>query len=99
MRKKRIIPTLPVTFLNDPINKSKYQRILYESVIEGIEQSLNNNKKKFVMARVKDGKHVIDVEIQEDTFKTNLETVLNFYEQQEEYEVCSRALELLNQIK
>lgn len=99
MRKRRNIPTLPVDFFNNPTDKSKYQRILYKSIIEGVEQSLTNNKKKFVMARVNDGKNITDVEILEESFKTNLETVLNFYECHEEYEMCSKALELLNQVK
>jgi ferric iron reductase protein FhuF len=99
MRKKRIIPTLPVDFFKNPTDKNKYQKILYKSIIEGVEQSLSSNKKKFVMARVDDGKNITDVEILEESFKSNLETVLSFYEQQEEYELCSKTLELLNQIK
>ena len=50
------------------------------------------------MARVEDGKSVKDVEILRESFKTNLETVLNYYEQQEEYELCSRTLNLINQV-
>ena len=50
------------------------------------------------MARVEDGKSVKDIEILKDAFKTNLETVLNYYEQQEEYELCSRTLNLINQV-
>jgi hypothetical protein len=98
MRKRRNIPTLPVDFFENPTDKNKYQRILYKSIIEGVEQSLSSNKKKFIMARISDGKNVTDVEILEDSFKSNLETVLNFYEQNEEYELCSKTLELLNQI-
>lgn len=98
MRKRRNIPTIPVDFYQDAGRKAQYQKILYKSIIEGVEQSLNKNKDKFVMARVEDGKSVKDIEILKDAFKTNLETVLNYYEQQEEYELCSRTLNLINQI-
>jgi len=50
------------------------------------------------MARVDDGKNVRDVEILKESFKSNLETVLDFYEQTEEYELCSKTLKLINQV-
>jgi hypothetical protein len=98
MRKRRIIPTLPVDFFEDTENKVKYQKMLYSSIIEGVEQSLHNGKQSFIMARVDDGKNVRDVEILKDSFKSNLETVLDFYEQVEEYEKCSKTLDLINKI-
>ena len=98
MRKRRNIPTIPADFYQDAGRKAQYQKILYRSIIEGVEQSLNKNKNKFVMARVEDGKSVKDVEILREAFKTNLETVLNYYEQEEEYELCSRTLNLINQV-
>lgn len=66
--------------------------------MEGVEQSLDKNKDKFVMARVNDGNKLRDVEILKDAFKSNLETVLEFYEQHEEYELCSKTLNLINQV-
>ena len=98
MRKRRNIPTIPVDFYQDAGRKAQYQKILYKSIIEGVEQSLNKNKDKFVMARVEDGKSIKDIEILKDSFKINLETVLNYYEQEEEYELCSRTLNLINQV-
>ena len=99
MRKRRIIPTLPVDFFNDITNKVKYQKILYSSILDGVEQTLENGKPSFVMARVNDGRNIKDVSILKESFKTNLETVLDFYEQVEEYEKCSRTVKLINQIK
>ena len=98
MRKRRNIPTIPADFYQDADRKVQYQKMLYKSIVEGVEQSLNKNKDKFVMARVEDGKSVKDVEILREAFKTNLETVLNYYEQEEEYELCSRTLNLINQV-
>lgn len=98
MRKRRTIPTLPADFFSDVTNKVKYQKMLYASILDGVEQSLQNGKPSFVMARVEDGKNVKDVSILKESFKSNLETCLNFYEQQEEYELCSKTLELINQI-
>jgi len=98
MRKRRIIPTIPANFFEDAENKVKYQKILYGSIIDGIEQSLANGKSDFIMARVNDGKNLKDVSVLKESFKTNLETVLDFYEQQEEYELCSKTLELLNKV-
>ena len=98
MRKRRTIPTLPADFFSDVTNKVKYQKMLYASILDGVEQSLQNGKPSFVMARVEDGKNVKDVSILKESFKSNLETCLNFYEQQEEYELCSKTLELINQV-
>ena len=98
MRKRRNIPTVPCDFYEDTENKDKYQRILYGSILDGVEQSLKSNKNKFVMARVNDGRNLRDIEILEDSFKSNLETVLDYYEQNEEYELCSKTLHLINQI-
>ena len=99
MRKRRIIPTLPVNFFEDTDNKAKYQKMLYLSILDGVEQTLQNGKRSFVMARVSDGRNIKDVSILKESFKTNLETVLDFYEQTEEYEMCSKTLNLINQIK
>ena len=99
MRKRRNIPTLPIDFFSDFDNKVNYQKILYSSILDGVEQTLKNGKLSFVMARVDDGKNVKDVSILKESFKTNLETVLDFYEQNEEYELCSKTLNLINQIK
>ena len=99
MRKRRIIPTLPVDFFEDTANKVKYQKMLYSSILDGVEQTIHNGKPSFIMARVNDGRNLKDVEILKDSFKSNLETVLNFYEQNEEYELCSKTLELINKVK
>jgi hypothetical protein len=98
MRKRRTIPTLPADFFGDKINKVKYQKLLYASILDGVEQTLKNGKPSFVMARVEDGKSVRDISILKESFKSNLETVLDFYEQNEEYELCSKTLNLLNKI-
>lgn len=98
MRKRRSIPTLPVNFFEDIENKTKYQKILYRSIVDGVEQTLENGKPSFIMARVEDGKNVKDVSILRESFKSNLETVLDFYERNEEYELCSKTLNLINKI-
>ena len=98
MRKRRTIPTLPADFFSDVTNKVKYQKMLYASILDGVEQSLQNGKPSFVMARVEDGKNIKDVSILKESFKSNLKTCLDFYEQQEEYELCSKTLELINQV-
>ena len=50
------------------------------------------------MARVTDGNHLKDIEIVKDSFEVNLHVILNYYEENEEYEKCSHTLKLLNQI-
>ena len=98
MRKRRNIPTLPADFFNDAANKIKYQKMLYASILDGVEQTLANGKPSFIMARVDDGRDIKDVSILKESFKTNLETCLDFYEQNEEYELCSKTLKLIKQI-
>ena len=99
MRKRRIIPTLPADFFEDPANKVKYQKMLYSSILEGVEQTIHNGKPSFIMARVNDGRNVRDISILKNSFKSNLKTCLDFYEQVEEYELCSRTVKLINQVK
>ena len=41
MRKRRIIPTVPADFFEDTANKVKYQKMLYSSILDGVEQTLN----------------------------------------------------------
>lgn len=98
MKKRRTIPTLPSNFFEDTTNKKQYQKILYASILDGVEQTLANGKPSFIMARVDDGRNVKDVSILKESFKSNLETCLDFYEQTEEYELCSKTLNLINKI-
>ena len=98
MKKRRNIPTLPIDFYDDGKQKEKYRGILYNSILEGVEQSLQKNKDKFIMARVDDGEYLKDIEILKDSFKANLDVVLSYYEEIEEYEKCSHTLDLINQI-
>ena len=60
--------------------------------------TLENGKPSFIMMRVDDGRSVKDVSVLKDSFKSNLETCLDFYEQVEEYEMCSKILNLIKQI-
>ena len=62
-------------------------------------QTIHNGKPSFIMARVNDGRNVRDISILKDSFKSNLKTCLDFYEQVEEYELCSRTVKLINQVK
>ena len=98
MKKRRNIPTLPINFYEDGTQKEKYRGILYNSILEGVEQSLQKNKDKFIMARVDDGEYLKDIEILKDSFKSNLNVVLSYYEEIEEYEKCSHTLILINKI-
>ena len=54
---------MPINFYEDGIQKEKYRGILYDSILEGVEQSLQKNKDKFIMARVDDGEYLKDIEI------------------------------------
>ena len=73
MRKRRIIPTLPVNFFEDTDNKTKYQKMLYSSILDGVEQTLENGKPSFIMMRVDDGRNLKDVSVLKESFKSNLE--------------------------
>ena len=69
MRKRRIIPTLPVNFFEDTDNKTKYQKMLYSSILDGVEQTLKNGKPSFIMMRVDDGRSIKDVSVLKESFK------------------------------
>ena len=98
MKKRRNIPTIPFDFYSEGPHKEKYKKILYSSIVKGVEQSLYKNKEKFIMARVEDGGQLKDIEILKDSFKSNLDVVLSYYEENEEFEKCSHTLNLINQI-
>ena len=98
MRKRRIIPTLPVNFFEDTDNKTKYQKVLYSSILDGVERTLENGNASFIMMRIDDGRNIKDISVLRESFKSNLETCLDFYEQTEQYELCSKTLNLINKI-
>ena len=79
-------------------NPSLFEDDLQDSILEGVEQNLQKNKDKFIMARVDDGEYLKDIEILKDSFKVNLDVVLSYYEEIEEYEKCSHTLDLINKI-
>ena len=98
MRKRRIIPTLPVNFFEDTDNKTKYQKVLYSSILDGVERTLENGNASFIMMRIDDGRNIKDISVLRESFKSNLQTCLDFYEQTEQYELCSKTLNLINKI-
>jgi hypothetical protein len=98
MKKRRIIPTFPIEALEGTSNE-KYKPILYNSILEGMEYALDNNKTKFIAGRFEIGdKQLTDIEILKDSFEFNLDTCLEYFEKNEEYEKCSKVIKLKNQL-
>lgn len=96
MKKNRIIPTIPYETLLNGTNKSTYKKILYNSILEALEQGINSKKKSVIVGKVqKTPNSTYDIVITKDSWKKNLEVILEHYISTEEYENCTRVVDLI----
>jgi len=69
---------------------------VYRSLVEGISEAIKNNTNKIKLCEVKNSNTYITVEKQE--WKTSLDSALQFYINEEEYEQCSKIKNLIDKL-
>ena len=69
---------------------------VYRSLVEGITEAIKNKKNKIKLCEVKNSNTYITVEKQE--WKESLDSALQFYINEEEYEECSKIKNLIDKL-
>lgn len=87
--------SIPIFDNNEELNSKKPQ--VYKSLIEGVSEAIKNNKKEIKLCEVKNTNIYITVE--KTNWRSSLDSALEFYENNEEYEKCSKIKKLLDKLK
>ena len=85
---------IPIFEFNEELNLKKHQ--VYKSLIDGVSEAIKTNKKEIKLCEVKHSNLYITVEKQE--WKKSLDSALQYYENEEEYEECSKIKKLIDKL-
>ena len=85
---------IPVFDFNEELNPKKRQ--VYKSLIEGVSEAIKTNKKEIELCEVKNSNIYITVEKPE--WKNSLNSALQYYENEEEYEECFKIKKLIDRL-
>ena len=85
---------IPIFEYNEELGSKKTQ--VYKSLIEGVSEAIKNNKKEIKLVEVKNTNVYITVE--KPNWKSSLDSALQFYENTEEYEECSKIKNLIDKL-
>ena len=85
---------IPVLSYNDELSSKKLQ--VYKSLIEGVSEAIESNKKEIKLCEVKNSNIYITVE--KSKWKSSLDSALQFYIDKEEYEECSKIKKLIKKL-
>ena len=86
-----MIRNIPILEFNEELSSKRPQ--VYKSLIEGVSEAIKKNKKVIKLCEVKNSNIYITVEKPE--WKDSLDKALEFYENEEEYEECSKIKNLI----
>ena len=84
---------IPILSPNDTTLKKPQ---VYRSLIEGISEAIKTNKEEIKLCEVKNSNTYITVEKPE--WKGSLDSALQFYINEEEYEQCSKIKNLIDKL-
>ena len=84
---------IPILSPHDATSKKPQ---VYRSLVEGISEAIKNKKDKIKLCEVKNSNTYITVEKQE--WKGSLDSALQFYINEEEYEECSKIKNLIDKL-
>lgn len=70
--------------------------IVLEETLFAIKEGINKKKKSISLFEVADSNYYIELE--KDKWKSSLETVLNYYAEREEYDMCIECRDLMNKL-
>jgi hypothetical protein len=96
---KRRIPIFKLTSLTNPETKPFIQKSLYKQILNEIQANISSSKDNITIAHIQDEQEYYDITLDRKDFKTNLTTILYYYEEQEDYEKCSEIQSIISQLK
>tara|TARA_Y100000589_G_C26830789_1_gene497860 strand:+ start:368 stop:637 length:270 start_codon:yes stop_codon:yes gene_type:complete len=85
---------IPIFEFNKELNSKKPQ--VYKSLVDGVTEAINLNKKEIKLCEVKNSNIFITVE--KPKWKESLDSALQFYIDKEEYEECSKVKNLIDKL-
>jgi hypothetical protein len=86
--------SIPIFEFNEELNSKKPQ--VYKSLIDGVTEAIKTNKEEIKLCEVKNSGIYITVEKPE--WKQSLDSALQYYENKEEYEKCSKIKDLIDKL-
>ena len=92
MKKKRKIPVIS---FNELELKSKKPQV-YRSLIEGIDETIQNKKDEINLCEVKYANTYLTVH--KNSWSGSLAKAMDFYIENEQYEVCNKIKKLINKL-
>ena len=85
---------IPIFEYNEELSSKKIQ--VYKSLIEGVSEAIKADNEEIKLCEVKNTNIFITVE--KPKWKSSLDSALQFYEKNEEYEQCSKIKNLINKL-
>ena len=85
---------IPIFEFNEELKSKKHQ--VYKSLIDGVTEAIETNKKEIKLCEVKNSGMLITVE--KPKWKKSLDSALQFYISKEEYEKCSKIKNLIDKL-
>jgi hypothetical protein len=92
MKKKRKIPVIS---FNELELKSKKPQV-YRSLVEGIDEAIQNKKDEINLCEVKYANTYLTVH--KDSWSGSLAKAMDFYIENEQYEICGKIKKLINKL-
>ena len=85
---------IPILSFNEDMSTKKPQ--IYKSLVEGISEAIKDNNSKIELCEVRNSEVYVTVEKKD--WKLSLDKALEFYENKEEYEECSKIKNLIDKL-
>ena len=85
---------IPILSNNEELSSKKHQ--VYKSLIDGVTEAIKKDKKEIKLCEVKNSNIYITVE--KPKWKASLDSALQYYENKEEYEKCSKIKNLIDKL-
>tara|TARA_R110002020_G_scaffold17760_10_gene61992 strand:+ start:2360 stop:2629 length:270 start_codon:yes stop_codon:yes gene_type:complete len=86
--------SIPIFEYNEELSSKKPQ--VYKSLVDGVTEAIKSNKKEIKLCEVKNSNTYITVEKPE--WKNSLDSALQYYVNEEEYEKCSKIKDLIDKL-
>jgi hypothetical protein len=85
---------IPIFEFSEELSPKKRQ--VYKSLVDGVSEAIKKDKKAIKLCEVKNQNTYITVE--KENWKSSLDNALQFYENKEEYEECSKIKNLIDKL-